>query len=447
MNKDYSILKKYYGEDFAKLCRELFPTLLEKEGLLSSIILSKFAPNKFLYNDITKYTASEKTITNLIKNNFKNYIYGFTEDKKEIIQTNKTVKELLSDAGYIFYECKTDEDIQSFKKYYTKDEEICTFAGGRLNSCYVFWAIKKDVEKIKREKFTKPKRQDLYGTSVISIQITREGNTLSIKNRYNHHVENPDATFSNNLDNIIPGLTYAFEKEFGIKINQSESNVLYLPNYVLSDDGKYYKYNYEINNIYYCPNNIIIDNCKVIELDTSRYLLIDYFIIDFKEKIIKLYDNTIEDSFIDSFTEIKNIGIIKNKDRKEIIIKQKNNETSKIVINKLGQIIEIDNEHLKRIGNKYLHWNSTLNKINLPKLLIIGDWFMPNNKDLTKIYLPNLSEIGCFFLLSNKKLTKAYLPKLKSIGEYFLKNNEKIANSINNKENNYEKTKNRKQKK
>ena len=49
MNKDYNTLKKYYGENFAKLCRNLFPTLLEKEGLLSNIILSKFYPNHHLY--------------------------------------------------------------------------------------------------------------------------------------------------------------------------------------------------------------------------------------------------------------------------------------------------------------------------------------------------------------------------------------------------------------
>ena len=40
---------------------------------------------------------------------------------------------------------------------------------------------------------------------MISIQFTKDdAHTLSIKNRYNHSVNDPDATFSNNLDNIIP---------------------------------------------------------------------------------------------------------------------------------------------------------------------------------------------------------------------------------------------------
>lgn len=38
MNYDLKMIKKYYGEDMAHLCRELFPTLLEKEGLLLNLI-------------------------------------------------------------------------------------------------------------------------------------------------------------------------------------------------------------------------------------------------------------------------------------------------------------------------------------------------------------------------------------------------------------------------
>ena len=65
--KDYEILKKYYGERFARLCRTLFPTLLETEGLVSKTILSKFEPSKFLYEDIVENGFQDK---------FRNYIYG-----------------------------------------------------------------------------------------------------------------------------------------------------------------------------------------------------------------------------------------------------------------------------------------------------------------------------------------------------------------------------------
>ena len=61
-------------------------------------------------------------------------------------------------------------------------------------------------------------RQDEYGTSVISIQFDRDDtHTLSIKNRYNHKVEKPDATFSNNLNNIVAGLTKSFADYKGMR--------------------------------------------------------------------------------------------------------------------------------------------------------------------------------------------------------------------------------------
>lgn len=106
-----------------------------------------------------------------------------------------------------------------------------------------FFAVKKDVSNIKREDYKEPKREDKYGTSVISIQFTRDmANMLSIKNRYNHTVSNPDVTFSNNLDNIIPGLTASFENTYGLK-QKNNGNSLEIPQYVLASDGKYYKYN------------------------------------------------------------------------------------------------------------------------------------------------------------------------------------------------------------
>ena len=63
---DLKLIKKYYGEDMMHLCRRLFPTLLEKEGLLIKLLESKFAHNKFLYNDI---------IDEELEEDFKDFIY------------------------------------------------------------------------------------------------------------------------------------------------------------------------------------------------------------------------------------------------------------------------------------------------------------------------------------------------------------------------------------
>lgn len=75
---------------------------------------------------------------------FKDYIYSFIDiENNNHIITKKSIRELLSKAGYDFYECHIEEEIQSFRKYYAPGEELCTFNGGRLNRCYVFFAVKK----------------------------------------------------------------------------------------------------------------------------------------------------------------------------------------------------------------------------------------------------------------------------------------------------------------
>ena len=79
MNKDLKLIKKYYGENMMHLCRELFPTILETEGLLSKIILDTFAPNRLLFDDMKENKKTEA---------FKNYIYKLSNlSDKEIVKT------------------------------------------------------------------------------------------------------------------------------------------------------------------------------------------------------------------------------------------------------------------------------------------------------------------------------------------------------------------------
>ena len=204
---DLKLIKRHYGEKMMHLCRELFPTLLETPGLLFELISNKFAYTKYLYDDLVEFDNIS---------DFKSVIYSQLVTEKDKKEVTESPQELMDKAGYILYECHSEKDIQKFKKYYAKGEELCTFRGGRLKSCHVFFAVKKNVDEIKREDFDEPKRQDEYGTSVISIQFSKgKYNTLSIKNRYNHTVDFPDSTFSNNLENIHEGLTAAFENKYG----------------------------------------------------------------------------------------------------------------------------------------------------------------------------------------------------------------------------------------
>ena len=419
MNKDLKIIKKKYGERMMKLCRELFPTLLEKEGLLSRLLLEHFEPTRFLYEDI---------ISNELVIDFKGYIYSLV-NIEEILEDEekdnyKTPKELLEEAGYDLYECHTEEEIQSFRKYYRENEKLCTFRGNRLERCYVFFAVKKDVDNIKREDFQKPKREDLYGTSVISIQFTKDKNhTLSIKNRYNHKVNNPDATFKNNLDNIILGLTESFSRYYGMT-QAKLTNDFEIPGYVEASDEKYYKYSHEINNIYYCPNNIIIDNFRVKRLKQNK-LLIDYFILDLENKTISLYDYCLEDYFEESLKKINQIQITKEKEYKKIIIKTSEGDVI-LKIDKGNKIIEYQNNNIKEIGDNFFCYNIFLEHLWLPNVTKIGHCVLYSNESLEHLWLPKVQEIGSSFLCHNKSLNYLSLPEIRKVGCNFLFSNESL---------------------
>lgn len=417
MNSDLKRIKKKYGENMMKLCRKLFPTILEKDNLLFEILSSHFAYSKFLYNDI---------INNDLEDEFKNYIYSFVDVEKQCIyDEDKSVKELLKDAGYTLYECHNEDDIQSFKKYYAKKEKLCTFNSNRLDRCYVFFALKENADKIDRKNFPLPKREDNYGTSVISIQFSRgKTNTLSIKNRYNHSVYNPDATFSNNLDNIRRGLTKAFEKEYNLNINYNNVD-FEIPGYVKSKNNKYYKYNYMIDGVYYCPDNIIIDNGEVKKYDKSKYLVTDYFILDLENKKIDTYKKDLEDGFTKSLSNIEkiNVKVDKINNNKHIII----NDNIEIVLDQYNCIIKYTNPNIRNINNSFMRYNKKLKTLNLPKVETIGTDFLYNNKRLTTLSLKSLKMVDDYFLCSNQNLKNIDLPKVEFVGDKFLYNNENLT--------------------
>lgn len=446
MNYDLKVIKKKFGENMMKLSRELFPTLLEEKGLLSGIFLDNFNPSKTLYDDIKK---------DHLEKEFKMFIYGFLNKDEVIENSKKTPKELFEEEGYDFYECKTEEDIQKFKKYYARGEELCTFKDKRLNKCYVFFVVKKNVDEIKREKFKKPIREDEYGTSVMSIQFTKdEAHTLSIKNRYNHALleGNPDATYRNNLENIAPGLTKSFENTYGLKQFNPNTN-FEIKNYVRGKDGKFYKYNYEINNIYYCADNIIIDNFEVKKLPKERYIVMDYFILDMKDKKITLYDESINDSFVSSIKNIKKIDVLKcGLNKTIVIIGEEGNMIIKLDPN--DRIIEVDNETLKsvsdnyfskskyidklylnnvvEVGDNFLNKNKSLSKISMDNVKIIGNNFLEYNEGIEDISLLNVKKIGRSFMFNcdNPKLNKIYMPKVEEIGNSFMFGNHSVMEVI-----------------
>ena len=423
-------IKKKYGENFMKLCRELFPTILEHGGKLEEVLDSTFAGNsRTLYEDI---------VNAKLERAFKNYIYSKMDMELPTEETviSKTPYELLDEAGYFLYECLTEEEIQRFRKYYSYGEELCTFRGDRLKRCIVFFAVRKNAQDIKRENFRKPKREDEYGTSVMGIQFNRYGLcTVSIKNRYNHTVNNPDATYGNDLDRIVPGLTQSFanllDKEYGLKLNDFNKEEFEIPDYVVANDGKYYKYNMEIDAKYYCPGNIIISDGEVKRLESPEsQILMDYFIFDMKDKFIKTYDENIRDSFVDDLHDLEDAQItIEKGKRKSKIIKIQKSEKRPIIIelNNDNQIIGYDNHELNQVRNRFLCENRALSSLNLPNLVRVGDRFLCENKGLSDLNLINLKLIGEDFLANNQILTNLNLPQLKSVRSNFLERNQLLT--------------------
>jgi len=420
MNNDLLIIKKHYGEKMMHLCRELFSTILDNNpGALSKILLDNFAPNHYLYDDLFKNAIYGEA--NNYFEIFKDYIYYLYEQPTKNNHTNyQEIPDpvtLMHQVGYTLYECLSEKDIQSFKKYYNPGEELCTFNGSRLMYCYVYFAIREGAGKLNRSDFSNPQRQDEYGTSVISIQFTRDAShTLSIKNRYNHTVPNPDATFSNDLDNIVPGLTESFAVHYEMH-QQHSHNRFELPGYIRANDGKFYKYNYEIDNIYYCPGNIVIDNFQVVKYPKEKYLVFDYFVLDLVNKTITCI---IDDAFPKTIGKIKKISILNTKIGKRIIITNDNNQEIIIDLNKYQQIISYQNNSCEYVDDNFLIQNKQIESLIMNNVKQIGKFFLYNCDKLSQISLNNVETIGSEFLTKTTCLKKISFPKLKQIDNDFI---------------------------
>lgn len=410
-------IKDKYGEKMMHFCLEEFATILEIDGKLFELLSENFAYSKNLYDDICN---------NSLKEVFVNFIYSLLEPPAELPIVPESAKELLDSVGYVLYECHTPEEINAFAKYYQPGEKICTFRKNRLEKCYVFFAVKKDVDEIRREDYFSPQRQDRYGTSVISIQFTRgDINILSIKNRYNHKVKNPDATYSNNLENIVPGLTRSFERDYGLKISQNGQYDIEIPGYIRANDGKLYKYNYEINGVYYCPDNIVIDDNDIISdyQEKEKYIVIDYFVVDLVNKKITLYDDSINDSFVDGFKNIRKIDVKRINGGRRLTIVYSDGTSSIIEIDKCNRIISYKNNNILDIGDNFLYYGLYLKEIDISNVRHIGNGFMYSNNLINNIDIPNVLDIKDDFMTLNTCLNKINSMRVISIGNNFLTHN------------------------
>ena len=214
----YDIIKRQNGEAFARRIRDFNPSIFDIENL----------------PQILKYAG--RNPLPLIR---------FLSTLKVKEESNKADTldpfELLNRAGYDAFYADTLEKQNSIRPFFKSGEELCTFIdSSRFKKYYIVHAVKRGADKLDREAFNDIEdRQDEYGTSVISIQILKQGGFIKITNRYNHTVDGCDNTFNSNPDNIILGLTRALADYFEVPI---EIGNLDVPNGFLYQNGCLYGY-------------------------------------------------------------------------------------------------------------------------------------------------------------------------------------------------------------
>ena len=297
----------------------------------------------------------------------------------------------------------------------------------RFDNFFVIHAVKKEVlgdDKLAEEDWhikpsDNPQREDEYGTSVISIQIPKDGGSISIKNRYNHTLRgvNPDNTFDNNPDNIIPGLSYALKRHFGVDFVTTDSP---LPNGSDWVHDQIVHYNYEIDNIRFGPD-CYFSGSNITKLDSDHQIMMDYMVLDTKTKEVSsvIKQDTALGVFQNAFNG-KNIKIAKDKANKTTIITAPDGNSVTV---RDGKIIELVLPNVTEIGENFLPYNTSLQSLSLPNVEKIGDWFIPNNQILSHLDAPKLKFTGDDFLPNNEALTELNLPELIEMGDYSLHNN------------------------
>ena len=202
--------------------------------------------------------------------------------------TKEEIVEAFRKGGYTTVIFDDKQAIEECAKYYRSDETICTYNNleRRMARYHMIVAIKGNIDEIKRS--DSPEREDEYGTSIINIQIAKNGSHMSIKNRYNHTVNQCDSTFDNDLNHITMGLQSMVLGYYGFagitKINSNHYDN------IVNIGGIYLKYHIERNNIYF--GNFVLDGVNGARFtDSSQYYVTGGtrkcvpMVLDFKNKV------------------------------------------------------------------------------------------------------------------------------------------------------------------
>jgi hypothetical protein len=415
----YKKIKKQNGEKFAQTIRNHHNGLMEIEELPQILRYAGRDPD-----DVAGLLPYLMTLLNA--------------EERELFNKPKDPFELLDKAGYDAFHADTLEKQNSITHYYEPDELLCTFNdAARYEDYHIVHAVKKDADQIQRKHFKgKEERQDEYGTSVISIQMLKDGGEISIKNRYNHTVPYCDNTFSSNPDHIIDGLSSALQSHFNVTFNAPKNP---LPEGFNLVRGHIIKYNMEHENIYY-GDQFWTRGGKIYTVDRGRGdAMFDDLLFDNKTKTLRKIDKKTNGKFHEDFNETYggNRGLAVDKDGNlrlngDILIGAQN-----------AQIITLNLPGLLTMRHDSLIGAPKLKEFRAPDLIEMGKWclyevpqleffdapvltHMDNHclhtcGSLTKINIPMLQEMKHHCLNSCDQLKRLHAPSLVHMGESCLK--------------------------
>ena len=396
----YDIIKRQNGEAFAKAIRRFDSGIFDIPNLPEIV---KFAGRNA--RPLLPFLESLKKV-----------------EIKEV-ETGKSPFQLLEEAGYDAFYVDSLEKQNSIQKYFAKGEELCTFKDEkRYQHYHIIHCVKKGADKLKRSDFKgKEQREDEYGSSVISIQILKNGGFIKICNRYNHRVQSPDNTFSSNPDNIIYGLTKSIEKYLNVSLNAAQG----MADGYTYQNGQIFKFHTELQNTY-IGDGFCVKNGRVKFFNKDYEIVADMFIFNLKDKFIYtplsfLHEDqsVLIDVLRDEIKDAK-LQLVKREDGRHSLLRD---GRPFLILNK-GAIEELTLE--KDIQNS-VHLDmsllSNLKKLTLKNVRKVGYNFLSNNTYLEEFIAPKLETAFSFFM-SGTRLKKVYLPRLRQVGECSFQGNE-----------------------
>lgn len=380
----YEIIKRQNGEKFAKCIRDFDSGIFEVPNLAQIV---RYAGRDAF--DLLPYLVGLKPSS---------------QKKEKDFSLAEDLTQLAKKAGYQVIYADTLEKQNQIRPLFFQNEELCTFHDPfRFQEYHIFHFIKEGAENLNRANFFgREKREDEYGTSVLSVQISKKTGNIKICNRYNHTVESPDNTFGCDPDQIIDGLTLSLEKQLGQKIGAPESAV---PDGYLEINQCLYQFHLETDNIFYGVD-FYVKNHQPFFINKDYQLMIDAFMIDFQKGAVRsFYDFEKAISFV--HTEYSLIDLIDEEIKSGgKLTKRKENDLD---------VVCLDSRPILKARNGVL----TYVHLKTPKISENG--LFCYHDGIEEVYLDNLERIGkshfqqSFFSCSGLKVLS--LPKLQQVAD------------------------------